>query len=84
MIRLDTSQLIFTFFSNDRQWSIVPLSVARKAEKTGNYRIFRLSETPPNRICYQIKHKFPRASTAASIKILDHYLKALLAEEEHL
>jgi DNA-binding transcriptional LysR family regulator len=79
-IRLDTSQLIFSFFFNARQWAIVPFSVARKARETGNYSIFRFSESPPDRICYQIKHKYPRASTVASIKVLDHYLKSLLKE----
>lgn len=79
-IRLDTSQLIFSFFFNSRQWAIVPLSVARKAQQTGHYTIFRFAESPPDRICYRIKHRYPRASTAASIKVLDGYLKALLAE----
>jgi len=82
MIRLDTSQLIFSFFSDERQWAIVPLSVARKARKSGHYRIFHLSEPPPDRICYQIKHRYPRASTVASIKVLDQYLRALLADTE--
>jgi DNA-binding transcriptional LysR family regulator len=82
MIRLDTSQLIFSFFSDERQWAIVPLSVARKAEKTGHYRVFYLAEPPPDRICYKITHRYPRASTSASITVLDHYLKALLAETE--
>jgi len=82
MIWLDTSQLIFSFFSNSLQWAIVPLSVARKAQKSGQYRIFRLLEPPPDRICYKIRHKYPKASTVASIKVLDHYLKALLADTE--
>jgi DNA-binding transcriptional LysR family regulator len=77
-IRIDTAQLIFSFFANARQWAIVPLSVARKAQKTGNYSIFRFSETPPNRICYKIIHKYPKASTAASIKVFDEYLQLLL------
>ncbi|MCE5265898.1 MAG: LysR family transcriptional regulator [Deltaproteobacteria bacterium] len=79
-IRLDTSQLIFSFFFTPRQWAIVPLSVASKAEKTGHYSIFRFSEPPPDRICYQLRHRYPRASTAASIAVLDGYLKSLIAE----
>ncbi len=78
MIWLDTSQLIFSFFSDERQWAIVPLSVARKAQTTSHYRIFRLSEAPPDRICYKIRHKYPKASTTASLKIMDGYLEVLL------
>jgi hypothetical protein len=40
------------------------------------------SEPPPDRICYQIKHRYPRASTAASIMVLDGYLKSLLGEAD--
>ena len=79
-IRLDTSQLIFSFFFNPRQWAIVPYSVARKAEQTGHYTIFRFTEPPPDRICYKISHRYPRASTAAGIGVLEGYLTELLAE----
>ena len=79
-IRLDTSQLIFSFFFNSRQWAIVPYSVARKAQQAGLYSIFRFSEPPPDRICYQLRHRYPRASTAASIAVLDRYLEQLVAE----
>jgi DNA-binding transcriptional LysR family regulator len=75
---IDTSQLIFSFFSNPRQWAIVPSSVAWKAHKMGNYRIFRFSEAPPDRICYKITHKYPKASTVESIKVLDYYFHHLL------
>jgi len=77
-IRLDTAQLIFSFFSNARQWALVPLSVARKSQKTGRYRIFRFSEAPPDRICYKLLHRYPKASTVASVAVLDDYLKVLL------
>lgn len=76
-IRLDTSQLILSFFFNDRQWAIVPISVAQKAQKFGDYKIFRLSEAPPDRVCYKITHKYPKASTVQSIIILDNYFAML-------
>jgi DNA-binding transcriptional LysR family regulator len=76
-IRLDTAQLILSFLHDERQWAIVPLSVAKTAQKMGNYNIFRFTETPPDRICYKITHKYSKASTLASLKILDHYFKML-------
>jgi Transcriptional regulator len=79
-IILDTSQLILSFFSNHQQWAIVPESVALKAQKMGNYNIFHFSEVPPNRICYKITHKYPKASTAESIKLLEHYFKATVLD----
>jgi DNA-binding transcriptional LysR family regulator len=72
-IILDTAQLILSFFSTESQWAIVPLSVAKIVQKRGDYHIFNFSEPPPDRICYKITHKYPKASTVSAIKILDHY-----------
>lgn len=72
-ILLDTAQLILSFFSTDSQWAIVPLSVAKIVQKRGDYHIFRFSEPPPDRICYKITHKYPKASTITAIKIMDHF-----------
>lgn len=79
-IFLDTAQLIFSFFFHPRQWAIVPLSVARRAELTGRYRIFRFAVGQPDRICYKITHKYPKTGTVESLRIVDRYLRELLQE----
>lgn len=76
-IRLDSAQLILSFLHAERQWAIVPLSVAQAAQKKGDYNIFRFSEAVPDRICYKLTYRYSKASTLASIKILDHYMKML-------
>ncbi|WP_371377150.1 LysR family transcriptional regulator [Sporomusa aerivorans] len=77
-IRLDCAQLIFSFFYSDKQWAIVPLSVAKMAQRKGNFNIATLANSPPERIYYKITHKYPKAITIASLEILDHYLKLCL------
>jgi Transcriptional regulator len=77
-IQLDSAQLIFSFLFSEKQWAIVPLSVAKMAASKGNFNIFTLSEAPPERICYKITHKYPKASTIASLEILNHYLNLCL------
>ena len=79
-IFLDTAQLVFSFFFHPRQWAIVPLSVAQKAERTGLYRIFRFTEGQPERVCYKIFHKYPKTGAVESLKILDRYWTALFAD----
>jgi DNA-binding transcriptional LysR family regulator len=76
-ILLDTAQLIFSFFYHRRQWAIVPLSVAEKACKTGRYQQFLFTGGQPVRVCYKIIHKYPKASTVESLKVLDSYLSKL-------
>lgn len=76
-ILLDTAQLILSFFANDRQWAIVPLSVANAVQAANRYHIFHFSDPAPDRICYKITHKYSKASTNAAIKILDGYFDQL-------
>ncbi|MDR3591171.1 MAG: LysR family transcriptional regulator [Negativicutes bacterium] len=77
-IRLDSAQLVFSFLCDEQQWAIVPLSVARMAKSRGNFSLFYLSDPPPERICYKITHKYPKASTVASLELLDKYLTLCL------
>lgn len=79
-IRLDTAQLVLTYLCNEKQWAIVPLSVARVAQRQGCFHIFNLSEAPPERICYKIVHKFPKVSTIQSLNVLDNYLDIFLTK----
>lgn len=79
-IHLDNAQLVFSFLFSEEQWAIVPLSVAEMARKQSPFRIYRLSEEPPERVIYKITHKYPKASTLASLELLDHYLKIYLPQ----
>lgn len=74
-IRLDNFQLVLAFLCNDRQWSIVPLSVAKMAKSRGNFSIFPLLESPPERIVYKITHKYPQATAREGLTLLDRYLE---------
>ena len=77
-IILDTAQLIFSFFYHPRQWAVVPLSVANKAQSGGLFDIFHFTEGQPDRVCYKISHKYPRSSTQQSLQILDGYLQEVI------
>ncbi len=80
-IHLDTAQLILSFLSKPTHWAIVPLSVAKRALATGHFNIFNLTEAPPERVCYMLTHKNPKASLAESMTILNRYLTALLQRQ---
>jgi DNA-binding transcriptional LysR family regulator len=74
-INIDNVQLLYSFLLDERQWIILPLSVAEKVQTKGSYRISPLLENPPERVFYKITHKYPHASTIESMKVLDDYLK---------
>ena len=77
-IRLDSAQLVLSFFCSEKQWAILPLSVAKMAKTRGEFKIFYLAESPPHRSVFKITHKHPKSGTRASLDVLDHYLACSL------
>jgi len=75
-LRLDNFQLVLSFLTDDKHWSIVPLSVAKLAKTRGNFAYFPLLEGPPERIVYKITHKYPRAAAKEGLQVLNQYLKS--------
>jgi DNA-binding transcriptional LysR family regulator len=77
-IRIDTAQLLLTFMTSPEKWAIVPLSMARNFETTGEFAIYHLEDPPPERICYQIRPRHPRASAVESLQILDSCISSIM------
>jgi len=83
-IRLDTTQLLFKIMDSPKKWAIIPLSVARIFENTGQFRIYKLTDPPPNRTCYQICPRHPRAGAVESLKILEACLSSVIDQTNDL
>jgi DNA-binding transcriptional LysR family regulator len=79
-VQINTANLALQLLRHDRQWTILPESVAKNAVLRGNFSYGYLSEPPPKRVVYKLTHKYPKASTLESLKIFDHYLNCLLAD----
>lgn len=77
-LHVDTTQLLLQLLSEEGNWSVVPLCIARKLVSLGSYASYRLADPPPERICYKIQPKYPRAGVAEGIAILDAYLDAVI------
>ncbi|MCO0599978.1 LysR family transcriptional regulator [Peribacillus butanolivorans] len=76
--RLDTSQLLFKIMDGPKKWAIIPLSTARVFESAGQFSIYKLTDPPPDRICYQIYPRHPRAGAIESLKRLEACLSSVL------
>lgn len=76
-IQLDTTLLLSTFMNRSGQWAIVPLSMARHFQSTGEFAIYQLEDPPPDRICYQIRPRYPRTNTSMAIEVLDSCLHSI-------
>jgi DNA-binding transcriptional LysR family regulator len=73
-IKVTSPSLVFSLLQKPQQWIVVPMWVAKHATTLGNFTFYRLSDPPPEMICYQITHKFQKSSTQRSLAVLDEYL----------
>jgi DNA-binding transcriptional LysR family regulator len=76
-LRVDTAQLLIPLLNIEETWAIVPLCLAIKIASTGLFSYYHLEDPPPERICYKIQAKYPKASALEGIRILDSYLTSL-------
>lgn len=56
-IAVDTAELILKFIDIPQSWAIVTESVAHAFKKVHSIKISELTNPPPSRVCYKIKHR---------------------------
>jgi DNA-binding transcriptional LysR family regulator len=76
-IRVDSAGLMLTLLHNPGKWSIIPMSMARRFVTLGSFSLYQLDEPPPERVYYQVRSRYPRASALESLQILDSCLSLL-------
>ncbi|WP_100488523.1 LysR family transcriptional regulator [Sporolactobacillus pectinivorans] len=76
-IHVDTANLLHTFMDDEKKWAIVPLSMANCMEETDHVSMYRLKNPPPDRICYQIRKKYPRENAVESLNIFDSCIELI-------
>jgi len=77
-IRVDTAILLPDLITTLEHWAITPFSVGASLAATGHFVLQRLSSPPPQRVCYQLTHKYQSAEVAQAVIILEKYLEQLL------
>ncbi len=63
--------MVLSLLKTSTQLTIVPLSIARSATADGRYVMQRLSDPPPDRVCFKLTHKFLKPSTKKGLAIFD-------------
>lgn len=58
-IRVDTIGLLSTFLNAPMRWSICPASVANALLRRGDLEIHDMTQPPPSRISYYVRHVYP-------------------------
>ena len=69
-------------WTNDRQWVIAPESVVLELSRFRKIYVSELINTPPERVCYRIKHKFPKLTSEKAVTLFDEMLELYLKSRE--
>lgn len=56
-LQVDAAALIFYTMWDERQWAVVPRSVAKAFARPEQFVVQSLTDPPPSRICYRLQHK---------------------------
>ena len=76
-LEIDTPSVFNSLVSNPKQWSLVPLCMARHFSGTGKFLIRDLRNPPPDRICYEIRNRHTRYDAQPGIKLMRKFMKKL-------
>ena len=78
----DTITLLNRMWKDDSQWIIAPESVILELSHFRKIYVSELINTPPERVCYRIKHKFPKLTSEKAVTIFDEMLELYLKSRE--
>ena len=83
-ISADTTPLLHTPRNKPRNWMIAPVSVILEFARFRPLYISELKNQPPNRVCYKIKHRYPKITSKRAVEFfenaLEEYMKIPLKE----
>ncbi|MEY8755539.1 LysR family transcriptional regulator [Peribacillus frigoritolerans] len=74
-IKLDSTHLLLHLLQDPLQWAIVPKWIADEAIKRGSYKIYDLTDSPPDYTVYELTHIKQTTLKQKAIEIIDHYFQ---------
>ena len=83
-ISADTITLLDRLWKKPGNWMIAPISVILEFARFRPLYISELKNQPPNRVCYKIKHRYPKITGKRAVEFfenaLDEYMQIPLRE----
>lgn len=76
-LQVDAAALIFALMQDCKQWAIVPKSVANSLARSSQYKVQRLLDSPPPRVCYKLLSKHLDSDKKETVNMVDEIIKRL-------
>jgi DNA-binding transcriptional LysR family regulator len=73
-IHVDSVTLVLRFLLEGVRWSILPSSVIKELQTIAPIQTCLLDNTPPDRVCYKLTHRFPKIANIPSIRFFESKL----------
>ena len=73
-IAADTITLLDRLWKKPGNWMVAPQSVILALSHYRPLFISELKNTPPNRVCYKIKHKYPKSTSKRAVEFFENAL----------
>lgn len=80
-VEIDTASLLRHFLHEPGHWAIIPYCVASAYTRDPDFEICHIEEGPPERVCYQLVHRYPRPHHTKGIKIFLSMFKQFCNEQ---
>lgn len=78
----DTITLLHRLFRDPDAWMIAPESVIREFARHKPVYISELKNPAPNRVCYKIKHKYPKVTSKQAVEFFEEIMEQFLQQEQ--
>lgn len=77
-VAVDTIGVLNRLWKDPRNWIIAPESAILELAKRRPVYVSTLVNTPPNRVCYKIKHKYPKLTSERAVSFFEQKLNEYL------
>ncbi len=82
-LTVNTGSMLQRYIRNDF-WGIAPMSVIRGAMRSNSNLTFYKLKTPPPRICYAIRNRYPNINHINAIENFEQNLKQFISTDENI
>ncbi|AKN31899.1 hypothetical protein Ccar_13935 [Clostridium carboxidivorans P7] len=73
-ITVNTGSMLYNYLNKKDAWAVAPLSIIKSIERFKDVACYSISDSPPDQKCYQLIHRYPKASHINGIEIFLEYL----------
>jgi len=83
-VTVNEANLLEYFLSQEGEWAILPLSVAKSLQVRRPLQINPILDPPPDRTCYMVTNQAPRTKCKNSLKLFQEKLDKFLQSPGHM